>query len=173
MARDTTVRLYLGISLLMLALVAPLLGFLVAKTGWSVAAKATVIGLLTAGIPELLGILAAAVLGKKNFERIKAQVFSILKRLRPTGRVSRTRYRVGLVMFILPIAPTYVMAYLPQWLPDASSARLYVNIAADCMFISSLFVLGGDFWDKLAALFIHDSQPQEDSGSAAQVVGKP
>jgi hypothetical protein len=65
-----------------------------------------------------------------------------------------------LIMFLVPVILTYVMAYAPWWLPDTSSARLYVNIAADCMFIASLFVRGGDFWDKLAALFLYESRVQ-------------
>lgn len=52
--------------------------------------------------------------------------------------------------------PTYVMAYAPQWLPDHSPQRLYVNLTADFIFLTSLFVLGGDFWDKLRALFVCD-----------------
>jgi MFS family permease len=141
-----------------LAAVSPLFGFLVARTNWSGTVKATLIGLLTAGVPEVLSILAAAVLGKENFERIKSKALSILKRVRPTARVSKTRYIIGLIMFVVPVIPTYVMAYAPQWLPDTSFARLYVNIAADCMFFASLFVLGGDFWDKLAALFLYESR---------------
>jgi hypothetical protein len=28
------------------------------------------------------------------------------------------------------------------------------------MFVASLFVLGGDFWDKIRALFIHSAKVQ-------------
>jgi hypothetical protein len=28
------------------------------------------------------------------------------------------------------------------------------------MFVASLFVLGGDFWDKVRALFVHDARVQ-------------
>ena len=50
------------------------------------------------------------------------------------------------------------MAYAPQWLPDHSPLRLYVNLAADFIFLSGLFVLGGDFWDKLRGLFVYDAR---------------
>ena len=63
-------------------------------------------------------------------------------------------------MFLLPLIPTYMMAYVPQWLPDSSPQRLYVNLAADFLFLASLFVLGGDFWDKLRALFVYDARAQ-------------
>ncbi|MGO9567358.1 MAG: hypothetical protein ACLP5H_07460 [Desulfomonilaceae bacterium] len=170
MAGNKRIRLYSGITLLTLALVSPLFGFLVARTDWSATLKATAIGLLTAGVPELFSVLAAAVLGKENFEHIKSRAFSLLKRLRPKALVSKTRYTVGLIMFLIPVIPTYVMAYAPWWLPDTSSARLYVNIVADCLFIASLFVLGGDFWDKLAALFLYESRVQFD-GEANPVSG--
>ena len=69
--------------------------------------------------------------------------------------MSRTRYRVGLVMFRLPLILTKVMAYAPQWLQGHSPLRLSVNLAADFVFLSGLFVLGGDFWDKLRALSVY------------------
>jgi hypothetical protein len=165
MTTNKTTRLYAGMTLLILAAISPLFGLLVAKTNWSAMVKTTVIGLLTAGVPEILILLAAAVLGKQNFERIKSKVFSVLKRLRPTARVGKTRYVVGLIMFLIPVIPTYIMAYAPQWLPDTSPARLYVNLAADFIFAASLFVLGGDFWDKLTALFVYEARVRFDDGS--------
>jgi hypothetical protein len=50
------------------------------------------------------------------------------------------------------------MAYAPWWLPDSSPERLYVNLGADAMFLVSLFVLGGDFWDKLRAIFVREAR---------------
>ena len=158
MAASTRIRLYAGMVLLIFATISPLFGFLVANTNWSLTLKTTIIGLLTAGVSEILTVIAAAVLGKENFERIKSKVFSVLKSLRPTARVGKTRYIIGLLMFLVPVIPAYVMAYVPQWLPDISPARLYVNLAADLTFIASLFVLGGDFWDKLTALFLYESR---------------
>ena len=68
------------------------------------------------------------------------------------------RHVIGLVLFILPVVPTYLMAYLPKWLPEDSSGRLWVNLCADGMFLASLFVLGGDFWDKLRSLFVREAR---------------
>jgi hypothetical protein len=42
-------------------------------------------------------------------------------------------------------------------IPGYELHRFTVNLAGDMMFISSLFVLGGDFWDKITALFIWDA----------------
>jgi hypothetical protein len=153
-----TTRFYLGLAFLGLSLILPLFGLLVVRLPLSLAIKATIIGLLTVGGPELFGILAVICLGKENLLRIKQKFMSLLRRLRPPSPVSRTRYRMGLVMFLLPLIPTYVMAYAPQWLPDNSPLRLYVNLTADFIFLSGLFVLGGDFWDKLRALFVYDAR---------------
>ena len=110
------------------------------------------------GIPEFIVILAVVCLGKKNLVYIKDKLLAFLRLIKPPGPASRWRYRLGLVMFLLPLIPTYIMAYVPQWLPDDSPQRLYVNLAADFAFLASLFVLGGDFWDKLQALFVHDAR---------------
>jgi hypothetical protein len=32
------------------------------------------------------------------------------------------------------------------------------------MFVASLFVLGGDFWDKVRALFVYDARVQVSAG---------
>ena len=66
---------------------------------------------------------------------------------------SRLRYNIGLILFCLPLIPTYIMAYAPQFFSRNFYLRLILNISFDVIFIISLFVLGGDFWDKLKALF--------------------
>jgi hypothetical protein len=37
--------------------------------------------------------------------------------------------------------------------------QLYLNIGGDVLLLLSLFVLGGDFWEKIRALFIQTSDP--------------
>ncbi|MCL4501874.1 MAG: hypothetical protein M1438_08450 [Deltaproteobacteria bacterium] len=151
---------YLGFTFFVLSWILPLFGFLVARLGLPLAVKATIIGLLTVGGPEIFAILAVVCLGKENLLLIKNKILAVLKLIKPQAVVSRWRYRLGLLMFLLPIIPTYVMAYVPQWLPDHSPQRLYANLAADFLFLASLFVLGGDFWDKLRALFVYDARAQ-------------
>ena len=99
-------------------------------------------------------------MGRDNYEVIKSRCMSFLKRLAPSAKVGKLRYNIGLAMFILPLIPTYIQAYVPRWLPDDSAERLYVNLSADLLFIASLFVLGGDFWDKLRSLFSYEAKAQ-------------
>lgn len=153
-------KFYLGIALLILSAVLPLLGFWVARLDLHVAIKGTIIGLLTLGAPEVLIIASVALLGKDAFDLITGKIRTALHRIKPSGPVSRLRYTIGLVLFLLPLIPTYVMAYTPHLLPDDSPFRLYINIGADLLFIVSLFILGGDFWDKLTALFVYDAKAQ-------------
>ena len=153
-------RFYLGLSCFVLSWILPLFGFLVARLDLPLAVKATIIGLLTVGGPEIFAILAVVCLGKENLLVIKDKILAVLRLIKPAAVVGRWRYRLGLAMFLLPIIPTYIMAYVPQWLPDHSVQRLYVNLAADFLFLTSLFVLGGDFWDKLRALFVYDARAQ-------------
>jgi len=115
---------------------------------------------MTVGGPEVVAILAVALLGKQTFDLITGKMLASLGRLAPHGSVSRLRYKIGLVLFILPMIPTYIMGYAPQFLPNASPSRLYVNIASDLLFVTSLFVLGGDFWDKLRSLFLYNARAQ-------------
>ena len=78
--------------------------------------------------------------------------------------VSRRRYAVGRVLFVLPAPIGYVIAYTPQLLPGGPEHHVAMQLAADGMFIVSLFALGGDFWDKIRALFVH-STPDEGVGA--------
>lgn len=146
-----------GIALLTLSVVCPLIAIPVAYTSLPTAVKGTIMGLLTVGAPEVFTLLAVAVLGKENFNRIKLQVLGKLKALKPAP-ASRGQYYVGLCMMLLPIIPTYIMAYAPSYLPDQSPQRLYVSIASDLIFVIGAFVAGGDMWDKMRALFVYDAR---------------
>ena len=65
------------------------------------------------GAPEVFTLLAGAVLGKENFTCIKLRVLGKLEALKPAP-ASRGQYYVGLCVMLLPIIPTYIMAYAPS-----------------------------------------------------------
>jgi hypothetical protein len=124
---------------------------------WSASFKATLWGILFFA-PEVGTLIGAALMGKENYERFKEAAFKFIGHIKPSGGVGKMRYHIGLVMFCVPLLPTYVQAFKPEWLPDNSPLRWQVKIAADLIFVASLFVLGGDFWDKLHALFTWDAR---------------
>jgi hypothetical protein len=155
MSADT--RLKLGVALLILGLVMPAGTIPVAATDWPVAVKTVVSGTLLFGF-EIMLIPAVALMGKDNFERIWAGAMRLLKRLKPAGGVSRTRYQIGLYMLVGPTLYAWIASYAPSWLPEDYVLRLWVNMGLDVVTLASLFVLGGDFWDKVRALFVHDAR---------------
>ena len=124
----------------------------------SVELKTTISGLLVFGIPQAVTLFAVALVGKAGFAFLKGLIFARVKRLAPAQTVSRTRYRIGLVLFVLPFLLAFVTPYAPHLLPGYGEHPRYYGITGDLMLIVSFFVLGGDFWDKIRALFLHDAR---------------
>ena len=151
-------RLKLGVVLFGLSIAIPVLGVpLVAAMGVSAGTMATLSGLLLGG-SEVLGIVAVAVMGKSGYAYIKNRVFGFIKRYGPPAEVSRIRYRTGLVMFALPVLFGWAVSYAGGMIPGYIGNEFAYVVGGDLLLLASLFVLGGDFWDKLRALFIHGAR---------------
>jgi len=60
------------------------------------------------------------------------------------------------------------MSFAPQIIAKAYHIHLIVNICLDALFICSVFVLGGDFWDKLRALFVYKAKVKFEAGSKVE-----
>jgi hypothetical protein len=97
-------------------------------------------------------------LGKEAFDLLLEKMKSALNQLTPRGSVGKTRYTIGLVLFVVTFIPSYIYAYAPQVMSPDAQVRLAVNITADLLFVLSLFILGGDFWDKLKSLFVYEAR---------------
>jgi hypothetical protein len=162
----TSTRLRLGIALAVGGNVLFFTSAWIAWMPWSAATKAAVWGVLFFA-PEAGTLLGAAIMGKENFERFKTAAFAFIGRIKPAGEISELRHRIGIAMFLVPIVPTYIQAYKPEWLPDGTPWRWIIKLAADVIFIASLFVLGGDFWDKLHALFMREARVKSPDQSAS------
>jgi len=124
------------------------------STGW----KTALSGLLALGIPELFMLIAAAVAGKEGFSYIKSKIYGFLKKHGPPDTVSKTRYRIGLVLFLIPIIAGWLIPYFTHLIPSYEKNSSLINVVGDVVLITSLFVLGGDFWDKLRSLFIYGAK---------------
>ena len=125
----------------------------IAESGFSVEMKGFLAGALYFVLPELCFMAAVAIWGKPGFELIKGTALGFLGRMVPSAVVGGARYRVGLAMFVVPI----VLAWLAPFLARADGSpvvTLPVAVAGDVVFVSSFFVLGGEFWDKFRALFV-------------------
>jgi hypothetical protein len=52
----------------------------------------------------------------------------------------------------------WLLPYFGQMIPFYQEHIFPFSISGDIMFIFSFFVLGGEFWDKLQALFIYNAK---------------
>jgi hypothetical protein len=147
-------RFKTGIALFTLMILAWLLIPIEAALGMS----AGTIAATTAGIAignKVILLVAIAVMGKAGFQELKKRAFGYLA---PPAEVSPARYRIGLVMFCLPFLQGLLETWASHIAPQIVANRLWVDIVMDVLLIASLFVLGGNFWDKLRALFIADAR---------------
>jgi hypothetical protein len=145
-----------GVTLIAIGWICPLFIPLVTKSTLTTEWKTVLSGILLVGGPEVLSVLAIAILGKDGFNFLKEKVFALLRRAAPTAKVSRTRYRAGLAMWAFLFIYGSFVWYAPHLVPGYTEHRIALNLTADFLFIVSLFVLGGDFWEKFRALFIYD-----------------
>jgi hypothetical protein len=151
-----TWRFRSGVALIALGWICPLFIPLVTKSALSIEWKTALSGFLLVVGPEALSLLAIAILGKDGFNYLKERVFALLRRAAPTAKVSRARYRAGLAIWALLFIYGSFVWYAPDLVPGYSEHRIALNLTADFLFIASLFVLGGDFWEKFRALFSYD-----------------
>ena len=153
-------RLKAGAAIFLASVIVPAAGMpLVVSVGLPATVATAISGaLLIAG--ELLGIVAVAVMGSAGYLQIKTWFLGILKRHALPVEVSRTRYNLGLVLFCLPLLFAWLSIYTADWIPGFRQNPLPYAIGGDLMLLASLFVLGGRFWDKLRALFVHDARAQ-------------
>jgi hypothetical protein len=106
---------------------------------------------------ELMVVAAAAIAGKEGFAYIKQRIFGFIKSYGPPQTVSVARYTIGLIVFGMPLLYALLSPYLGKYIPGLVDYRLVVAITGDIMLLVGLFLLGGDFWEKLRSLFIHQA----------------
>ena len=151
-------RLILGGIVFILGFASPLLIPIVLASELSTAIKSTLSGLLALGIPELGMLIAVAILGKDGFSFLKQKLFGLLKRYGPPDTVSRGRYRFGLILFFLPLLAGLLLPYFESHFNFYAEHEFYFHMIGDSMLFVSLFVLGGDFWDKLRSLAVYGAK---------------
>jgi len=150
-------RFGIGVVLIICGYLALLLIPLVTRSDLGVGLKTGLSGFL-ALMPVLTKVAAIAVMGKPGFNLLKTHVFKFLGKFRPAEQVSRRRYRAGLILFVLALLFGSLLPYLPGMLIDWQANELFWSLVSDAMLIVSLFVLGGEFWNKLAALFDYNAR---------------
>jgi len=119
------------------------------------AVKTVISGALVFGIPEVLMIAAIAIMGKETWEWIKSKLWGALEFISPQ-KVSKTRYYVGVSLFsfcLIEGAVELNSTLIQTWLGDSLLAFQWTM---NVLFLLSFIIAGGDFWDKIRALFIYD-----------------
>jgi hypothetical protein len=149
-------RFYAGMTALALSCIVPLSAFLVPLLGLSTAQSALLAGVLVAGVPEVLCILAVALLGKDAFQFVAHRAKSVLRRLL-LGPVSKARYYAALTVVMVSWLPAYLYAYLPGTMPG-DNVRITILAGADLAFVASVVLMGGEFWEKVRRIFVYEGR---------------
>lgn len=105
---------------------------------------------------KILLILAITIMGKSGFQQLKRTVVGYVSGLAPTldYEVGPLRHRIGVVMFFLPLIAAFLEPYIDNIWPGLRPNYWQAQVVGDALFIGSFFVMGGNFWDKMRALFI-------------------
>ena len=149
-------KLVIGVLVLVFGFLSPLLIPLVVASNLSAATKSILSGLLAFGIPEVFMFAAIAIMGKKGYQHIKTISKKYLKRFAPPDTVGRLRYRIGLLFFCLPLVIGILQPYLTYFIGSVEDLSFWFHFSLDIIFVIGIFILGGDFWDKLRGLFQYD-----------------
>lgn len=153
-------RLILGGTVFIGGFLSPLLIPLVVASELNDSWKSLLSAILLVGLPEIMMLISVAILGADGYRFLKEKFWALLKKTAPTAKVSRPRYIIGLVLFILPLVYAWLEPYIVDLYPGLQHNRMVFNVTGDILFVSSLYILGGNFWGKLRALFHYDAKVQ-------------
>jgi hypothetical protein len=150
-------RFVAGVSLIVLACAMPLGALALPLFDLPATHAAALAGILVAGGPEVLILLAAAVLGRENFDRIVGAAQRFVVTAFFSRPVSKPRYYFGVALSLVTMVPVYLAGYVPMLLPTGEG-RIVVLAVADLLFILSIFIMGGEFWGKFRRLFVWEGK---------------
>lgn len=126
-------------------------------SGYSLAPEmfAIISGILFTAIPPLFTLTSVALVGKDGFMQLRSLALGWIRSVIFSRRISKARYQVGLVLFVIPFLMAWVSPYL-RAVTNKPAGSLGPAIIGDAILITSLFVLGEDFWEKLRQLFVYN-----------------
>lgn len=105
-------------------------------------------------VNKLMLLASVVLLGRPGFNRLKSRLVGAFQRHLMPDEVGPLRYGIGLVMFVVPLVFAWKAPYVTELMPVLGRHSTTAAIITDAIFVASLFVLGGGFWDKLRALFV-------------------
>ncbi|MET1081041.1 MAG: transporter suffix domain-containing protein [Pseudomonas sp.] len=109
---------------------------------------------------KILLLLVIAIMGKAGFQELKRRLFGYVSGLAPSANleVSPARHYIGVTMFCLPLVSAFLEPYIDTFWPGLRPNLWQLQLLGDLMLVGSFFVLGGNFWDKVRALFIRTAR---------------
>ncbi|MGH6762022.1 MAG: transporter suffix domain-containing protein [Phyllobacterium sp.] len=149
-------RFKCGVVLFILMIILVLMIPLAAFSGLPGSTVAAVTGMIFVANKVIL-ILTVAVMGKSGFQQLRQSLAGYLPGL-AEGPVSPTRHFIGLVMFCVPIVSAMLEPYIDYLWPGLRPNMWQLQLLGDIMLIASIFVLGGNFWGKVRALFVRTAR---------------
>lgn len=150
-------RLYMGGLFFVLSLLLPVFIPLLSHVPISDEIRLVIGGLMIFGIPQLFMLLAITILGKPGFSYLKQRLGGLLRGLL-ASHVSQARYRMGLMLLAFPLLLGITWPYLSMVFDTLHLYKYEIAIIGDVILILAVFILGGEFWEKLISLFRHRSR---------------
>lgn len=139
----------IGIFLIVISCIMPLFAFIVPFLGFSMSVTALITAAFVVGTPELLFFIGIALAGKEAVTLVKQKL------LKPAGQM---RYNIGLVIFCTSFFANWICAYLEvtSILQIGIHGKLYLMVILDLILISSVFLMGPEFFIKIKNIFSWD-----------------
>ncbi len=157
-----TWKFYLGITLFTYSFMPYIFVFMIMPFLHFSTAQALSISSVVLISAETAFVISITLLGKDFLNMIKAKFKSIFGRKEsssPSKPISKLRYRIGIILFIftlsIPTILTEVILYYDYVTVIGLNNLLYIFLSFDVLFISSLFILGSEFINKLRGLFTY------------------
>ncbi|MDP1835432.1 MAG: hypothetical protein Q8K75_05830 [Chlamydiales bacterium] len=152
------VRFYLGSTLFVLGLILPVFIPVILALDLSSATKVALSAFFSFGLPELLMLAAVPIMGREGFDWIKNKTYRLFRKYTTPHKVSRTRYRTGLFLFVIALLQGLIVPYFIDLIPFYADHLIAYNVALGMLLVLSLILLGDDFWDKIRALFCYNAK---------------
>ena len=151
-------RFYLGMAAIVLAVIMPLCAVLCAIRGLQRRTRPFWSAYCVAGGPEVLCILAVALLGKETFQYFTHKAKSAFRRALVDRPASKGRYYFGLTIVLVSWLPAYLYALFPRsharrGVPASTFSPEWTWPSSQA---SSSWV--GEFWEKVRRVFIYEGK---------------
>lgn len=156
-------RRTVGITLFVLHLILPLLALVfVPLLGFPEGVNAILFGVSVVGGPDVLLIVAIAILGKAGVSELMGKLGSVVKWLTKWDAVTERRYKVGLwVLVVSLLVPTAILFFWHSSIEGIAGQPgwgFWVLLASTFAFIGAVLSMGAPLWLRIQAIATWDAK---------------